>query len=328
MALAKATLLPSKVLVSTLPVKQTVREDESGQSFLYRTFASNALSFRHVGHQLGIKNWIPLPEQLVAKLSLLCGCGPHDLMQRWCIACRSAQGRHYRFMSHRFGEGSLSVARSARICPICVKRSKYAKAAWLLKGTVGCFEHGILLREQCPRCNRLIRWHRPAIDVCECGHFLTNFSDAHLLPSTIANWSQWLQLRFDKKPVMASDFNLPRGLDGLSLDTCFRLIFAFGLLERPDASLAHANSKARSCEGMSEVIRRGIDRYLALETEEMNAASLIDFIHMPALERLRFSAICMDDVRSITWLIHQIIRKSGRPLDGLGRYPRGQLSLF
>ena len=318
----------SDLATRVLPVRVRVYEDESGQSFLFRSFAANALSFRTVGSALGIRSWIPLPEKHVATLASICRCNHGDLMSRCCVSLGARPHRSYRFMSHAFGEGSISIRRSARICPICVKQRKYAKAAWQLRGIVGCNEHGLLLREKCPVCHRLIWWNRPDIDVCDCGYFLTATLDLLPLPNTISNWNRWFQLRFENKAARASDFDLPRGLDGLSLDSCFHVVLSLGLLECSDSSLALANRKIKSCDGMAEAIGRGIERFRTLEDGSVDNELLIEVVHMPALERLRSAALSLEDARSVSWIFEHIIRRSGRNLNGSGWYAKRQFSLF
>ncbi|WP_316570424.1 TniQ family protein [Neobacillus sp. YIM B06451] len=56
-----------------------------------------------------------------------------------------------------------------RICIECLKKSKYIKRWWDIFLVTTCPEHSCFLINECPTCNKKLKYNRSKIDFCECG---------------------------------------------------------------------------------------------------------------------------------------------------------------
>ena len=189
--------------IHPLSVVVTGANDESGMSFIYRSLLANGLSLNEARHWLRLKSWNTLRSNDVIALTWVTRVDQAWLSHRTVISLGNQTPRRFGFLAYEFGEGSLNFTHRARLCPICVKRGKYAKAIWQLRCISACLEHDLILSERCPRCTRVISWDRPAMDICSCGAFLTAMSDTPNRPPGILNWINWIEIRV-ANPVLAA----------------------------------------------------------------------------------------------------------------------------
>ncbi|MCM3410176.1 TniQ family protein [Metabacillus litoralis] len=56
-----------------------------------------------------------------------------------------------------------------RICPQCLKESGYIKKYWDIFFVTTCSEHNCLLIDECPNCNKKVKYNRKSIFECRCG---------------------------------------------------------------------------------------------------------------------------------------------------------------
>lgn len=317
--------------VYPLPVMIDRIDDESGLSFIFRALQANGLSFLEAMHWLGLKRWYPLRWNEVSALAWVTHA-EHSWLQSRVVVLTPTRNtaRHYEYMGHTHGEGTVDFIYSRKICPKCFKRNKYHRFAWQLRAVCGCIEHDMVLADRCPVCQRLIGWNRPAIDVCCCGSFLTIMQETQPLAGGVANWIRWAEYRLANQQSLAhaADFDLPFLLESLSLDGAFRVVFAFGLLPSGNSSTPQALAYAKTSIGMNSLISRGISRLHALGQELKNIVALRQTIYEPALERMKITAIDEADTHCAGLILEYLRLGSMNSPEKRGRYRRGQLSLF
>ncbi len=313
-----------------LPIRVEPADDEAGLGLLFRVLTANGISFRDAQHWLGIKTWNPIKPQDIKVLSWVATVDQSWLVQRSVLALGREASRSYGLMGHRFGEGATEYHHSAKICPQCVSRNKYHRVTWQLRCICCCIEHAQVLSECCPHCGALIRWNRPAIDICRCGSFLTTVGTQSDLPCHIKNWVEWVETRLfhSESCVPASNYGLPAFFSSLSIDGAFRVVLAVGMLPDMNSLPAQASAAATTSAGMATIVSRGIDRLLSIGSELAGIRSFEPLIHFPALERLRAVGSSPADRNCASVLINYLQAGAKVGLDKRGRFYRGQLPLF
>ncbi len=313
-----------------LPIVVNSKHDESGLSFVYRALLANGLSLKEALQWLKLKSWTPIRRNDVNTLAWITGADPMWLAHQMFVSLGSQRTNGYGFMRHKFGEGAVDLIHRAKLCPICVKEQKYTKAAWQLRCVCGCIEHDSVLLDRCPYCCYLIGWQRPAIDICNCGHFLTSTSVLLKLPTNVLDWLRWVDARLaDAETIVpATDFELPPILNVLTIDGAFRLVLATGFLTSHTESMASASGRIQTSLGISEVVSRGLTRLSILEEHFNNIHRLESIIYEPALEKMKANAVATEDSNCAAFLLDLLRGYLPKGASKRGRYRRGQLSLF
>lgn len=315
---------------NALPISLEPADDESGLGIVFRVLLANGLSFRDAQHWLGLKTWNPINAQDIKVLAWIASVPQSWFAQRTVVTLERRPFRSYGLMGHRFGEGAADYLHSAKICPLCVKRNKYHRVTWQLRCICCCVEHALILSERCPHCGNLIRWNRPAIDICSCGGFLTTVGASSDLPLHVLNWVEWVEsslFHFEfRKP--ASSYGLPSFFSSLSIDGAFRVVLSVGLFPEVRFPPALAAASAQTSTGMAAIVARGIERLLSIGNELADIHSLNSIIHVPALERMRTIAATVADSNCASLLLNYLRADSKLGSEQRGRFHRGQLPLF
>lgn len=148
----------------TSPLLQIRPKPQAGESLL-----GYCLRLGHANGYPG-QTWLPLfvkkHDAAKQNLTLLTG---HDQTGLECLTgpAPASLGRH---SHHRFG---LKVTywnhHHRRWCPVCLAEHGIWQMEWLLTLQIACPTHRLLLREKCPGCDKLIRWHQGTMFTCSCG---------------------------------------------------------------------------------------------------------------------------------------------------------------
>lgn len=101
--------------------------------------------------------------------------------------------------SHRLGR--------LRYCPVCIRETQRWKAAWHLKASVVCAEHGGWLRDTCPACNSPILFKARSTKLCKCGADLSE-SALCLAPEAVRRQQGWLERGSVSRALIATGRNL------------------------------------------------------------------------------------------------------------------------
>jgi TniQ len=58
--------------------------------------------------------------------------------------------------------------KNPKVCPACLRDSKYARRIWELAPVTVCPSHECLLVDECPNCGKRISWNRKRVSLCSC----------------------------------------------------------------------------------------------------------------------------------------------------------------
>ena len=122
----------------------------------------------------------------VAKLSSILGCPPEQLER--IAYCHGKPRQRFKLLAHDLGSdlknGPLRLRRPG-FCPACVQELGYVEAFWDLSAAIACPIHKRMALRRCPSCGQSLRWFRPGLLTCECGHDLSEAEQAEASPAQV-----------------------------------------------------------------------------------------------------------------------------------------------
>ena len=301
-------------------------------SHVMRAFWGNGMSLKRGYEWLQVCVGKPLRDVDARVLAWAIQAPPEWLAERLFIVSGLADDRGLRLGARQFSAASLLVGKSARVCPHCLPELGFCELSWCFKLAPVCPSHGVPHLGACVHCRRTISWDRPQIDICSCGRYFRPALVTAEPPLVVIDWARWISRRLAPTRVSAREaaiqLAVPRMLDELSLDGAFRLVEAFGLLQKPDEQPRVAAATARSIAGAMGVIARGLERLAFIDGSLERVRDIAPQIHIAALERLRASAVDPVDASCAALLLRHVADRSDCDVDMRGRHPRGQMVLF
>ncbi len=301
-------------------------------SHVMRAFWGNGMSMKQGYEWLQIRRARPLRDVDARVLAWAVQAPPDWLADRLFVASGQADDRKLRLGALQFSAASLLMGKSARVCPNCLSEFGFCDMSWSFKHVPVCPRHRLPYLGTCLHCRQSISWDRPQIDICSCGrYFKAGPIDAEP-PAAVSAWVDWVVARLAPSSVSSLETEVhlavPRMLNELTLDGAFRLIEAFGLLQRPDEQALAAAAAARSVAGAVGMVARGLERLALIDGRLPKVRELAPLIHVSALERLRSHAADAADANCAAVLLRHLGDRSDRETDMRGRHARGQMVLF
>lgn len=318
--------------MDALPIRVPPCEGESGLSFLFRNLNANGLLLKETQHWLKVRSWVPMVLTELPLWAWATGVDRGWLFERVVVINSGRSRGKYSFWGHRLGIGGTASHHSARICPKCIKQGRFHRLPWQLTCIPGCAVHDQVLIDRCPQCDQVISWNRPALDICNCGRFLTVEPHVDKLSQPLLNWIRWMEIRLasPNHDAFASphEFGLPELFGTLSIDGAMRVTVAAGLLPDSNASPGPSSKLSRTSSGMAEIITRGLSRLACLDRDFSNLLDLRPFLHLPAIERMRAQPISQADEVTAEILLGILGYLPGCAVSGHGSSRRRQKVLF
>lgn len=119
--------------------------------------------------------------------------------------------------------------RKPKFCPNCLGESAHWKASWDLVFTVACEKHGLLLLDQCPKCQKPLSWDRPHLTKCTCGFDLPQAA-AETASEAATQLTREIELRLAAEvPDCPGTIEI---LHALGLESLLRLVWFLGAYSR------------------------------------------------------------------------------------------------
>lgn len=141
--------------------------------YLLRALSTNGSTLLAARQECGVRDWRSVTNAQLWELAHITAVEPEWLRVR--IMLRSPQTpEHFEFFGQSFRCHAAPPNMGAKVCPDCVRESRCCHRTWILPGAIVCPAHARPLIDTCGRCQRLITWRRPAVDVCSCGRYLTD----------------------------------------------------------------------------------------------------------------------------------------------------------
>lgn len=154
----------------------------------------------------------------------------------------------------RFGSQTIQPAyvryQRCAVCPRCIASTGAVRATWELAAITVCVDHACWLVDQCPACEKSIKWRRQGVKLCSCGHDLSSIQTANA-PSDVVALTAWIEQlvwndlgegALDAFPAVADQL---RGLSLTRALSIFRLFANKRLLSHlPSAEISSTASAA------------------------------------------------------------------------------------
>ena len=310
-----------------LPIRLQLDDGESGLGFTLRALRTNGIPFRPGMQWLGLQRHRPLDPKTVRQIAWSLNVDSEELGNRF-VTHDDNKG-WVRLAGHRFRRQVASNRLYAKLCPQCVRETGRVRLTWLLRGGVGCPWHGYSLIWQCRRCEQVISWDRPDVDICHCGYpFRANAGAPQLEPEVLA-WLSWLDELVCHVAVAPLEHGeLPAALRHLSADGAFRLIEALGLRASPGTSARSAQASSSTPPALGAVIARGIRRMRSIEADPGALQHLAFVVNHVAVSQLADDFASPEDHTLAWWLLLALRSGIDPGPTRAGARPKGQLPLF
>ena len=110
----------------------------------------------------------------IKKLAIILNCTESDLNKISYNKYDHNNQLKIKLLNHDLGFTARDFLRSKKqiFCPECVIENGFVEAFWDLNLAIYCPEHKSIPIETCPNCNQKIKFLRPGLLKCSCGHKL------------------------------------------------------------------------------------------------------------------------------------------------------------
>lgn len=165
---------------------------------------------------------------------------------------------------HTWREPWLLRGAHQQVCATCLDETGIARLEWDLVAYPVCHIHGIPLQDACGVCGNAISPDRPALDVCNCGAYITTATrPARAIEPRLISWVSWLSQQLlpeDTPSHPADNASIAHELRGTSPDGAFRLILAFagGIKALRGSRLSGEKAWLRS-DDVASLLTRGLN---------------------------------------------------------------------
>lgn len=262
---------------SPLPVAVQATNDESAAGFLIRVALANLMPVPQLLLSIGVGARRMLRTADVEVAAWMTHVHPQWYEFRVPLTRRVDKRLETLFLGQRWRSREGMRRSRLQVCPACIREHRIVRMEWDLTCYCACPDHGLVLLDHCFCCGRSIDSHRPDLDVCTCGHYLTGVGGERVVADALAiQWCEWVAhtIRPDSCPCPDLPRAARRILSGMSVDGAARLIVALA-----GGARAVASAKQSSVEpwlptrAVAELMTRGMRNLIDFAEERRLALS-------------------------------------------------------
>lgn len=151
-----------------LPITLDPIEGESGPGYCLRALERNFTDIHSLCAKLRISGLNGFKQSDAVLLSQLFKV---DVV--WFKQTMPSNFRNFEWLNHRWYRSSDLRFTVPQVCPACVHRRGWIKAAWDFALSTVCIEHRCVLVDACSSCPRTLSWYRPAPGITRCRHVIS-----------------------------------------------------------------------------------------------------------------------------------------------------------
>lgn len=243
-----------------LPIRVDPIEGESGPGYCLRALEKNGIDMHSLCMKLRISGSGGFRQSDAIFLSQL-----FKADVSWFKRSMPASSSKYEWQQHRWYRLSDLRFTVPQVCPLCVHRKGWIKAAWDFSLSTVCIEHECVLVDGCASCPRSLSWYRPAPGIARCRHVIRSNPKEPRPDQRLLQFQSWIEDRlsmnqersFGAHPFL-SKWKL---LSDVSLPGWLCLMEAFGLkpMDAPYQPLMFPQ-RYRSNRTWREIISRALER--------------------------------------------------------------------
>ncbi|WP_255435289.1 TniQ family protein [Rhodoferax sp. BLA1] len=275
-----------------MPVGCSAQQGESGMGFLLRCATANGVSLHGLRDLCGISSVRTIWSSDAASLAGVLAIPAHELQDILVDKRKHMDALAYRVGGQIILRTELLRLSKPQVCVACVHRDGYCKALWDSRLYTVCHIHRTPMVEQCKVCGSPLRWHRPAVDVCQCGAYLQSDHDQVMHPDASEVWVAGRIANYFASGCRFEGMSgaLPTWMVELSLDGFLALIQAFGVQLQPHQKVVNASVAKMPVEFWRGVCCRAVQR-LSDYTVSKDTKQLSPWIWEGGLESLALSFV-------------------------------------
>lgn len=256
-----------------LPFPVEPIEGESGPGFCLRALERNGTDIHTLCLKLRISGFNGFRQSDAVFLSQL-----FKADVAWFKQAMPASSSKYEWQQHRWYRASDLRFTVPQVCPICVHRKGWIKAAWDFSLSTVCIEHQCALVDACSSCPRSLSWYRPAPGITRCRHVIRSNPNESKPDGPLLEFQSWVETRLgliqDQSFGTLPHLSKWQMLKDVSLPGWVCLMEAFGL--KPLNAVYQPPlfpPRYRSNSTWREIIARALERIEAferLDSENLN----------------------------------------------------------
>lgn len=231
------------------PVQDDIRIGESGQGYVLRMTRSNFLQgLSEIRKRCGKHFSTTLTSSDAPYLSKWFGADVTKLKMALEDGDEVVDGSGRflsRYAGHQICRQNFLNRMAPRICPECLAEGEICRLSWDFSFVTACPRHEKLLIDQCPGCLKQLNWQRPAVDICNCGTYLSDPNSytqerATELDLEVSRWMiAWIDGVPNQSGAMTNELPLLKLISPLSLHGGMNILWALSLA---DESMALKNA--------------------------------------------------------------------------------------
>lgn len=299
-------------------------------SWLLRAFQANGVQYEEGMRWLGLDRRTGLSDSDVVAVAWALHADADEVRGRMTLLESRAGGRWVHLAGHRLCRWVAPTTMMAKLCPLCLRETGFARIGWLTRAVPACWRHGCSLVQACAVCSRKIQWARPGLRICRCGRFFKPLDEVGSLEPELIAWLEWVEavLCGDAGVARSASLRLPPLLQDMTVDGAYRMVEAFGLLERPGAPVRAVRHSSVGLSVVGAMLTRGLRRLSEVDRAEGITPQAFENVHLPVLTELAEEPAADVDGRRAAWLldVYRAMRPSG--MRRVGSRPRRQMPLF
>ncbi len=211
-----------------------------------------------------------------------------------------------------------------QICPECVHQEGHCHRVWDLSMSTICTKHKRWLIDECQHCHSRLRWDRPSLDICNCGHGFEPDTRPININKTLKSFALLLEAMVseDLTSRLSDITPLPPFFRNMTVSGVVMLVEILGRLEF-NHQIVHMSRRTKSLrtQEWDSLVNRALLRLHELEDSKMKSPILIDAV---ALKRLINRSTNQTELQ-VAWLLASRMPSSEMTLV---RYAPFQHSLF
>jgi hypothetical protein len=316
------------------PVQDDIQSGESGQGYALRMASANFLTgLGEIRRRLGKNTTTTLSSSDASFLAQWFGADATKLQHALEETDLTDLDEFFDGVNQSVYAGHLIPRQNylnrmaPRVCPECLQEQDACRIEWDFAFVTACPRHERLLIDRCPGCLSSITWQRPAVNICDCGAYLTEASqcvqkEPTLVDLEVSRWiSEWVGSESTPGTKRVNGSALMKLLSPLSLHGGMNILWALSLAEDSNAhknkSVADGHMLDRCCKTLIKANEFCIKLTQSdLETFRSKKRHTL----IPILARCMHESYTYEDRSLVQSLISTILRSNKRLAKTIGHF--------
>ncbi len=285
------------MLESQLPIGVEPNFDESGMGYILRSAQANGVSLHWLRRTIGLSDVKAINQSHACALARLIQGSATWLHNCLPLSYKSSGDSYIRCWHNTFFSRNHLRHQHPQICPACIHVDGYCHRIWDISLVTVCRKHRRRLIDRCRHCHSIIRWDRPAIDVCHCGYPFISDHDSEFISQELLDLSKLLEITIsdNEKELDRVDITLPSYFYHMSISGILLIVEALGRLEFEHQIIkVSRRNKALKTEEWHDIVSRAIGRLHVFSDSVSNHSTAVPVDAIPLRNLLLHTSNSLD----------------------------------